>query len=33
MIENNDTAYTYVADFEEIDDTSSDTNEGVQRPL
>jgi uncharacterized membrane protein len=33
MIENNDTSYTYVADFEEIDDTSSDTNEGVQRSL
>lgn len=33
MIENNDTAYTYVADFEEVDDTSSDANEGVQRPL
>jgi len=33
MIEDNETAYTYVADFEEVDDISSDANEGVQRPL
>ncbi|ADE36928.1 hypothetical protein [Methanohalophilus mahii] len=33
MIENHETAYTYVADFEEVNDTSSDANEGVHRPL